>query len=174
MLFTSLIRGCKLGCLAFLQLWWNSNRWKSNEPCFREKSYLFLLMAETSAGFRSISSFISICILWFLPTLLIFLCALFCWWIFSTWLHLPHNLKWFFFREVMKCPFPQNSIGFCVTRLTRRSCVVYWLKAWIYLTATWMRCKNCEFHWRPKTRGLCLRKLLVFKGIVWVYKFMGF
>lgn len=161
--------------MAFLQLWWNSNRWKSNELCFQEKSYLFLLMAETSAGFRSISSFISICILWFLPTLLIFLCALFCWWIFSTWLHLPHNLKWFFFREVMKCPFPQNSIDFCVTRLTRGSRVVFhWLKAWIYLTATWMRCKNCEFHWRPKTWGLFLYKLLVFEGIVWVSKFMGF
>lgn len=60
MLFTSHIRGCKLGRLAFLQLWWNSNRWKSNELCFQEKSHLFPLMAETSAGFRSISRFISI------------------------------------------------------------------------------------------------------------------
>ena len=173
MLFTSHIRGCKLGHLAFLQLWWNSNRWKSNELCFQEKSYLFPLMAETAAGFRSISSFISICILWFSPTLLIFLCALFCWWIFLTWLQLAHNLKWFFFREVMKCPFPQNSIDFCVTRLAR-GLAFHWLKVWIYLTATWMRCKNSEFRWRPKTRGLFLHKLLVFKGIVWVCKFMGF
>ena len=111
--------------------------------------------------------------LWFLPALLIFLCALFCWWIFLTWLQLPHNLKWFFFREDIKCPFPQNSIDFCVTRLAR-GLAFRWLKVWIYLTATWMRCKNCEFRWRPKTRGLFLHKLLVFKGIVWVCKFMGF